>query len=171
MRKEKRPQLDIPYTLNLLRNMGFKVTISHVRDFGAVAAIEDRSQIMDFENAKWNGFMSRPEFWNAYKEDRIFYMNDEGDLINVPCDEDLKFGDFILPTGGWTYARIESPSGEVFEGKRNFGRTEHFVKRDGLRGAFQRAYGKLRLSEQTFDLEVHAHDEEDMTEAEALASM
>lgn len=109
-------------TVNELRRAGFKVRVTHTRQFPGIVGINQ------------GHMLSRYEFGMEQKGCGSLAIEGNRSFSAVS-----KFGDAVLPTGGFTKVEFTTPEGTNFKGKFNFGRNKHYNKKIGVRAALGRA--------------------------------
>lgn len=96
-----------------LRKDGFKVKVHHVRPL-------------------------RVGFYNP-EIDMIDNMLSRNEFEDFSRGSNLKFGDVVLPTGGFTEVEILCQDGSVLRGKHNFPKHKNFERKVGVKAAIGKA--------------------------------
>lgn len=118
--------------VEFLRKSGYKVKVTHVRNTFPVFAEGPDLDTEDFH------YMSQYEYENLLNENRIYI-----DVMEDNRPNSFKYKDVIRPHGGFTVVEIKCPDGTELRGKYNFKRTEPYVRKQGVRIAINKAFGKV----------------------------
>lgn len=112
-------------TVEQLRREGYKVRVTHVRD--TIAQDDD-----------WNWLFSRYEYEEKLKSGKLDFATRPSQVVFSK-----KYGDVVLPHGGFTHVEVTTPDGQTVSAKYNFPRKKPFVRKEGTKIALFRALGKL----------------------------
>lgn len=113
---------------NRLLEAGCRYEISHSRILHGFSGVNNDGNL--------DNVLSRPEFVGFIKQNKFVVLRNNG-------DDDLKYGYYVCPCGGFTRATIIYNNIKVVHGKHNFGPHSHFVKSAGVFKALCKAAAKL----------------------------
>lgn len=112
-------------TVEKLRRQGYKVRVTHVRD----TIVCDKSD---------NWLFSRYEYEEKHKNGELTFTEYHSQIV-----QSRKYGDIVLPHGGFTHVEVTTPDGVTTSAKYNFPKKKPFVRKEGTKIALFRALGKL----------------------------
>lgn len=118
--------------VEFLRKGGYKVKVTHVRDTYPVFGEGPDLDTEDFH------YMSRYEYETLMNEGCVYR-----DMMSNITPKSFQYKDVIRPSGGFTIVEIKCPDGTELRGKYNFKRTEPYVRKQGVRIAINKAFGKV----------------------------
>jgi len=122
--------------LRELRKLGYKVRIRHVREFIGIKRSDDDCFMTrgEYEYCRLNGHLDFSDVFSS-----LYYADKYGADTNlIPA-----YSIAVNSLGGWTEVDIETPYGEIGNGKFNFN-NRPFNRKIGLKAAFGRALKKMK---------------------------
>lgn len=127
--------------LQELRQNGFYVRITHHRVFDGIGILEPGPKY------KIDNVLTRGQFERARDEQALEFDEwgaNHPKYSEFVFPEQVPYGLAVMPTAGFTTVEVTTPDDIVVVKKYNFGKTEPFCRKKGVRAALGRVMKALR---------------------------